>query len=157
MEGILLGREGIAVSQQSAGGLYDPMHQSGGEAFEAVARFTAGLVADWATIPLEPATLLNVNAPAGVPKGVQVTKLGRRVYKEDLIDLGPSEDDDGGRVIRIYAQEPTHDRQDGSDLTAVDDGYIAVTPLHFDLTAHTGIEVLGAAGLGSVISPLEPV
>ena len=154
LEGILLGRGGVSVSQQSAGGLYDPMSRAGGEAFKAVAEFTAGLVADWDRVPLQPATLINVNAPARPPKGVQVTKLGRRIYKEDLIDEGPA-GDDGSRTIRIYAQEPTHEREEGTDLAAVDDGYIAVTPLHFDLTAHTGIEELAAAGLGSEISPLE--
>jgi len=154
LEGILLGINGLAVSQQSAGGLYDPMAASTGEAFEAVAKFAAGLVRDWDQIPLQDATMLNVNGPAQKPKGARVTKLGRRTYMEDLIDEGPA-DEAGGRQIRIYAQEPVHERVEGTDLTAVDDGFIAVTPIHIDLTDHGGLDGLAAAGLGESIAPLE--
>ena len=154
LEGILLGRNGVAVSQRSSGGLYDHMAGEGWEAFQEVAEFTAKLVRDWGQIPLQDATIINVNAPPGKSKGVKVTKLGRRKYMEDLIDEGPA-DDDGGRTIRIYAQEPVHERVEGTDLTAVDDGYIAVTPIHLDLTDHGGLDALAAARLGESIAPLE--
>lgn len=155
LEAIVLGGSGIAVSQASAGGVYDYVSHGGDEPFRPVAKFVAGLVADWDSIPMRPATLLNVNSPAQEPKGVVVAKLGKRVYREELVDLGPA--DGGGRSIRIYGQEPSHHKEDGTDLDVVDDGYIAVTPLHFDLTDHSGIDDLAAAGLGERISPLEQV
>ena len=153
LEGIMLGRDGIAVSQQSSGGLYDHMAGESGSAFQEVADFTAALVRDWAEVPLQDATMVNINGPAGKAKGVKVAKLGRRTYMEDLIDEGPA--DDGGRHIRIYAQEPVHERVEGTDLTAVDDGFIAITPIHLDLTDHGGLDALAAARIGESIAPLE--
>ena len=150
LEGIVLGIEGLAVSQQSAGGEYNYTSHAGDEGFLDVAAFAAGLVARWSEIPLRPATLINVNGPAQTPKGVQVTRLGKRIYREELVDLGPA--DEGGRHIRIYGQEPSHHPDPGTDLQAVEDGYIAVTPIHYDLTDHPGLEVLEQADLASLSS-----
>ena len=47
-------------------------------------RFTAGVVAELDDVPLEPGTLLNVNVPAGDPDGVEVTRLGKRIYRDEL-------------------------------------------------------------------------
>ena len=145
LEGIVLGIGGIAVSQQSAGGEYDFISHAGDEGFSAVAAFAAGLVSRWHEIPLRPATLVNVNGPAQTPKGVAVTRLGKRIYHEELVDLGRAEE--GGRHIRIYGQEPGHHPVDGTDLQAVQDGFIAVTPIHYDLTDHAGIDALQQADL----------
>jgi 5'-nucleotidase len=145
LEGLVLGIGGLAVSQQSAGGEYDFISHAGDEGFSAVAAFAAGLVSRWNDIPLRPATLVNVNGPAQTPKGVAVTRLGKRIYREELVDLGNAEE--GGRHIRIYGQEPSHHPAEGTDLQAVEDGFIAVTPIHYDLTDHAGIAALQQADL----------
>ena len=46
-----------------------------------------------------------------------------------------------------------HDDEEGTDLAAVAAGRIAVTPLHFDLTAEHGIEQLRAYDLAQLLSP----
>ena len=148
LEGIVLGIPGIAVSQKSAGGEYDFVSHAGDEGFTAVAEFAAGLVARWESLPLRSGTLINVNGPACKPTGVAVTRLGRRIYHEELVDLGPS--GEGGREIRIYGQEPGHHPEAGTDLQAVEDGLIAVTPIHYDLTDHLGMDELERADLAAI-------
>lgn len=150
LEALVLGIDGVAVSQKSAGGEYDFLSHAGDEGFAAVAAFAAALVGRWAELPLRPGTLVNVNGPACDPKGVAVTRLGRRIYHEELVDLGPHSG--GGREIRIYGQEPGHHPEEGTDIDAVEDGFIAVTPVHFDLTDHLGIDELTRAGLGDMLA-----
>src|SRR5439155_248709 len=81
-------------------------------------------------------TLLNINCPAGEVRGACVTSLGKRRYNDQL--EFEEEDPRGRRRYRIYGMEPDYEPQEGSDLTAVHDGFIAVTPIHFDLTDVSG-------------------
>ncbi len=79
--------------------------------------------------------LLNVNIP-NLPedeiKGVQITRLGRRIYKDELIVRN---DPRGNKYYWIGGESPPlHPRLDGSDVTAIDDGYVSITPIHMDLT-----------------------
>jgi 5'-nucleotidase len=41
---------------------------------------------------------------------------------------------------RIYGEPMSHDQQPGTDLSAIDDGLVSVTPLHFDLTDIDGMD-----------------
>src|SRR5204862_184539 len=76
-------------------------------------------------------TLLNINVPAGGVRGVEVTRLGKRIYRDELrLDT----EEDGRRRYWIYGDDPDFEREEGTDLAAVADGRIAVTPVHFDLT-----------------------
>ena len=43
--------------------------------------------------------------------------------------------------------------EDGTDFSAIADGCIAVTPLHFDLTDEPGIESLGEFDLDGLLRP----
>ena len=62
-------------------------------------------------------TLLNINVPAGEPDGVQVTRLGKRIYRDELkLD---AEDEDGGRRYWIYGADPGFHDEPGTDLAAV--------------------------------------
>ena len=150
LEGLILGLPGVAVSQQSAGGEYDFVSHAGDGGFVDVAEFTARLVARLETSPMAPSTILNINAPACKPTGVEVTRLGRRIYRESLADLGPAEG--GGRTIHIYGAEPSHHPEAGTDFNAMENGHIAVTPLHFDLTDHSGLERLDARALSDLLA-----
>jgi 5'-nucleotidase len=151
LEGVLLGIPGIAVSQQSraaqapvAGHVYDFTH---------AAAFTARVVDGLDDVPLPEGTLLNVNVPVAARiKGVEVTRLGKRVY-HDRLDL--VEEDTGRRLYRIYGDSPVHDDEPGTDLAAVHAGRIAVTPLHFDLTAEHGMEELRDYDLEALLEPAE--
>src|SRR5215212_4734487 len=108
-------------------------------------------VAQLDEVPLPPGTLLNINVPAGEPHGVQVTRLGKRIYRDELkLD---AEDEDGGRRYWIYGADPGFHDDPGTDLAAIHAGRIAVTPLHFDLTDVAGMDVLGRYDLARLLAP----
>lgn len=132
LEGIVLGIPAIAVSQQS--GAREMDFRLGREFdFELAAAFTAELVSSVSEDPIPPDTLVNVNCPAGEPSGVEVTHLGKRLYNDELRLV--DEDPDGGRRrYEIYGFEPSFEDEPGSDLSAIAQGRISVSALHFDLT-----------------------
>jgi 5'-nucleotidase len=150
LEGIVLGVPAIAVSQQAerAGLGY---HHEGQFDFDRVAAFTAQIVEELEEFPMPGETLININCPAGEVKGARVTKLGKRRYNDSL-EL-EEEDPRGRRRYRIYGMEPGYEPQEGTDLTAVHDGFISVTPIHFDLTDVTGIKALSAFDFDRLLEP----
>jgi 5'-nucleotidase len=137
LEGIVLGIPAVAISQQSGAGELD--FRLGREFdFTVSARFAAALVALVARQNMPPETLVNVNCPAGDPTGVEVTRLGKRLYDDEL-KLVEEEPESGRRRYEIYGFEPSFEDEQGTDLSAVARGRISVTPLHFDLTDHGGL------------------
>ena len=153
LEGIVLGIPAVAVSQQST--LREMDFRMGRHFdFEAGARFTAGLVDGIGRIPLPEGTLLNVNVPGGEPLGVVATSLGTRIYRDHLTlehDAG-----DGRRRYLIYGADHGFEDEAGTDLAAVAEGMISVTPLHFDLTYVDGIQQLSDSELGRLLRPAAP-
>jgi 5'-nucleotidase len=148
-EGVVLGVPGIAVSQQSLAREMD--FRLGVEFdFDEAAAFTARLVEELESLRLPTGTVLNVNCPAGDAKGARAAKLGRRIYR-DRLEL--RDETDGRRSYRIYGDDPSYHREDGTDFAAIADGLIAVTPLHFDLTAAGALEDLGGFDLDALIRP----
>ena len=83
------------------------------------------------------ATLLNVNCPAGEPQGIEVTRLGKRLYNDELRLV--DEDGDGRCCYQIYGFEPFFEDEPGTDLAAVARRRISLTPVHFDLTDREGL------------------
>ena len=152
-EGIVLGLPAIAVSQQSAAREMD-FRLSDSFDFEEGARFVARIVEEIDDVPLAPGTLLNVNCPAGDAEGVEVTRLGKRIYRDELT-LSDSTDPDrpGGRRYTVYGTDHGFHDEPGTDLAAVAAGRIAVTPLHFDLTDATGMDALERHDLGRLLAP----
>src|SRR5215210_6994810 len=150
LEGVVLGIPAIAVSQQAerAGMSY---HHEGTFDFGQVAAFTARIVEELEDFPMPDETLININCPAGEVKGAQVTSLGKRRYN-DTLEL-QEEDERGRKRYRIYGMEPGYEHQPGTDLTAVYEGYIAVTPIHFDLTDASGIEQLSGFDFDRLLEP----
>ncbi|MFN8160028.1 MAG: 5'/3'-nucleotidase SurE [Solirubrobacterales bacterium] len=148
-EGIVLGLPAIAVSQQSSKG---EMGFRFGRNFDfgVAAGFVAEMVAHLASDPIPPGTLINVNCPAGTPRGVEVAHLGKRLYNDELNLV--SEDEAGRRRYRIYGFEPSFEDEAGSDLSAIANGWIAVTPIHFDLTDRGAFEELRGWGLGEMLA-----
>ncbi|MBN8870607.1 MAG: 5'/3'-nucleotidase SurE [Solirubrobacterales bacterium] len=140
LEGILLGLPAIAVSQQSRKGEMGYMPQRDYD-FDVVAKFTAGLVSELIENPLPDDTLLNINAPGVDPEGIDITKLGKRLYRDELKKV-KREVDDGRTSYRIYGYEPGLDDQPDTDIGAIARGHITVTPLSLDWTHHDEIEGL---------------
>jgi 5'-nucleotidase len=139
LEGIVLGIPAIAVSQQSS--LREMDFRFGRQFdFSVAAGLCAELVRRVVADPLPAGTLLNVNCPAGEPRGIEVTRLGKRLYDDELKLV--EQDEEGRRRYEIYGFEPSFEDEPGTDLAAVARGRIAITPVHFDLTDRGGIEEL---------------
>jgi len=134
IEGAMLGIPSVAFS---VGEVEKPDFEQAGR----VARAVLDLVLASA---MPRRTLLNVNIPgsgAGV-KGIRLTHQSRTTYHE----LYEKRLDPWGRayfwitaeLARDYEQEPE------SDLRALAEGYVSVTPLHYDLTDYEAIPALRA-------------
>lgn len=125
MEGALLGVTAIAVSLAAR-----PPHD-----FGPAAAFAAELARRVAAEPRPAPTLFNVNVPAGPVKGYRFTRLGVRTYGNEVVEkLDPR-----GRSYFWIGGDASHGDIPGSDCnTVLDDGLVAVTPLHLDLT-HDGL------------------
>ena len=153
LEGIILGIPAIALSQQRSGG--DMGYGGGSFDFAVAAEFSARLVDHLRTTAMPEATLINVNFPDREPTGVEVTKLGKRIYDDEMRQLEKT-DHRGRKVYEIYGRAPGHEELEGTDLSAVAAGRIAVTPIHFDLTDHSGLEKLRGWGLESMLGTQAP-
>ena len=141
-EAILLGLPGIAVSQQSSALELD-FRQTTAFDFNAAANFTARLVADLESVPLPDKTLLNVNFPGCPPEGIEVARLGRRFYRDELELVESDASHPARRRYRVYGEQATGDENErDTDITAVESRRVAITPLHFDLTHHEGVQAL---------------
>ncbi len=125
-EGTLLGIPSLAFSQEVA------EHFS----FEPAAVFARQLIASLLDAPLPSDLLLNVNVPANEIRGIDFTRLGRRVYKQSVIEKV----DPRGRKYFWIAGTPEWQQDEGTDHEAVAAGRISVTPLHLDLTDYRGLE-----------------
>jgi 5'-nucleotidase len=154
LEGVVLGLPAIAVSQQSAAREMD-FRLSDSFDFAEGARFVARVVEEIADVPLRGGTLLNVNCPAGDAAGVEVTRLGKRIYRDELTladrDADPTRP--GRRRYWVYGADHGYHDEPGTDLAAVAAGMIAVTPLHFDLTDAAGMDALERHDLGRLLQP----
>src|SRR3954469_4734958 len=149
LEGVVLGLPSVAVSQQSAAREMD-FRLGERFSFDAASAFTARIVEEIEDVPLPAGTLLNINVPAGEIDAVEVARLGKRIYRDQL---SLEVEADGRRRYRIYGDAPGYHEEEGTDLAAIAAGRIAVTPLHFDLTDEPGLETLGAYDLARLLAP----
>ena len=87
----------------------------------------------------DPRIILNVNFPVAPFAGVSITRLGRRIYSEGVIErLDPR----GRKYYWIGGDEPTWHPGEGTDFDAVQRGLVSITPLHLDLTHEPSIPAL---------------
>jgi 5'-nucleotidase len=149
LEGILLGLPAIALSQQSAAREMD--FRLGAEfTFDEGARFVARVVEELERVPLPPGTLLNVNAPAGDADRVEVCRLGKRIFQDELKLV---EQENTRRRYWMYGAVTGYHEEEGTDLAAIAAGHIAVTPLHFDLLDAEGMDELARRDLARLLAP----
>jgi 5'-nucleotidase len=141
LEGVLLGWPSIAVSQQHLGTAddrWDGRHYE----FGAVCDFVPKLVPLVTEHRFPRPVLLNVNAPARPahePPRARVTRLGRRIYNDELVLEGT---DGPRRRYMIYGEPPGYHAAPGTDFAALEAGEISVSPLHFELTDEEGMDAL---------------
>jgi 5'-nucleotidase len=136
MEGTLLGVPSIALSQQVAVG--------GTPNWDCAAVHGPGLITALVAQGWPADVLINVNfpdRPADQVRGVRVARQGRRKLGEHLEERFDAR---GEAYYWIGTQRREAANQIGSDLEAVNNGYIAVTPLHLDMTHYPTLDSLNA-------------
>ena len=84
-------------------------------------------------------TLLNVNIPKGVPKGIKVTKQGFKAAKPVISE---HMDPRGKPYYWIGEVRDGFRAEGGTDFEAVEEGYVSVTPMRADLTNYAVLEDL---------------
>ncbi|MGB1239805.1 MAG: 5'/3'-nucleotidase SurE [Pseudomonadales bacterium] len=130
MEGRSLGLPSIAVSIADA----HPQH------YDSAAQIVVDLVDKLDQLNVSERTVLNVNIP-DLPleqiKGIQVTRLGHRdVSQPPMACLDPR----GKPHYWIAGVGTAIDSGPGTDFYAIEQGYISITPVHFDMTEYAVIE-----------------
>jgi 5'-nucleotidase len=138
-EGALLGVPAIAISLHETSGVYDF-----GPSAAAAARLAGVLLGR----PLPVRTFLNVNLPKGQPKGFRVTVQAARNH---ITSVGERHDPKGRPYYWIEEGQDEWQPHDRSDYQAVRDGYISVTPLHPDLTAHHALAAVESLTMEAAI------
>ena len=130
LEAALLGVPSIAVSLSMSRGDYDF-----GPSARAASRMAEAILAH----PLPSRTFLNINVPSGDPKGYRVTVQAKRNH---ITSVAERHDPKGHAYYWIEEGQDEWEPHDRSDYQAVRDGYISVTPLQPDLTAHDALSLL---------------
>lgn len=130
MEGTVLGVPSIALSQ--AYGFGSPGAHPKWRCAEV---HGPRIIRDLLAAGWPPGVLMNVNFPDRLPKaiaGVEVTRQGRR--DQQLAQIEPRDDLRGGKYYWIGFKRVLSNPPPGTDLHAVYNGKISITPLHLDLT-----------------------
>jgi len=83
--------------------------------------------------PFEAAPLLNVNFPPDWKGELRATRLGERLY-EETVEFRT--DPRGREYLWLGGGGVRHEKDEGSDTDAYDEGVASVTPLMLDLTGH---------------------
>ena len=141
MEGALAGIRSIALSQP-----IDRATLGTRDIFEAAEAWGERVLRPLVAAEWSPRTLVNVNFPpiaADQVKGVRVVAQGLRDYGR--LKLDKRTDPRGFDYYWFGLGSIPHTPAAATDLEAVADGYIAVTPLHLDLTHHASLDALAKA------------
>jgi len=132
MEGTLLGIPSIAVSLVSRNHFR----------FESSARFTCEVAKKVLRDGIPKDTLLNINVPNVDSKeirGVRVTRQGKRIYGDAIVE---KRDPRGRKYYWIGGDSLEREDIPGSDLEAVEERFVSVTPLQLDMTDYATIRAL---------------
>lgn len=132
MEGILLGIPSFAVSLAAREDFLFP------EAAEVALRTADSIYKQG----LPAGTLLNINVP-NLPvseiQGTRITRLGKRIYHQMTVERV---DPRGKKYYWIGGGEPDWEREEGTDLDAIDRKFVSITPLHLDFTDYSSFKRL---------------
>jgi 5'-nucleotidase len=114
--------------------------------FEAGCRLATTLARQLADGRLPPRFLFNINLP-NLPvdkiKGIEITQLGERSYTDAVKRGGVRAGHDGKRdYYWIMHGEPESKEEKGTDVWALRQNRISITPLHNDLTSHEQLALL---------------
>jgi 5'-nucleotidase len=127
MEGHFLGVQAIAFSLVGTAN------------FTTAAQIARQLVEQHLNAPIPTNRLLNVNVPDRPFEelaGIQVTRLGARHHAESMIK---QKDPRGHDIYWLGPPGKEQDAGQGTDFYAIEHGYVSLTPLQVDLTAHESL------------------
>ncbi len=100
-------------------------------------------------------TLLNINVP-NIPvaemQGTRITRLGKRIYHQMTVERV---DPRGKKYYWIGGGEPDWEREEGTDLDAVDRKFVSITPLHLDFTDYSSFDRLRTMESMSYEAPIH--
>ncbi|HAF42453.1 MAG TPA: 5'/3'-nucleotidase SurE [Sphingobium sp.] len=139
MEGAISGIKSIALSQVYA-------REGMGDAvpFAAATAWGEQVLRPLIAMPASPRLLFNVNFPAIDPaavKGIRVVRQG--FHDVDRTRIVEGTDPRGYRYF-WFGLGTSQSVPEGSDLAAIAEGYVTVTPLHYDLTQDSAMEATAA-------------
>ncbi|MCA9938950.1 MAG: 5'/3'-nucleotidase SurE [Anaerolineales bacterium] len=150
MESIIAGVPAIAFSTDAG----EKGH--GHLDYSTAARVARLIVRTTLTHSLPKGVFLNVNVPY-LPieevKGIQLTRQGLRIYRDEL---EKRQDPRGQDYYWISGEAPTGVPEKGTDIGALAEGYVSVTPLQLDLTAYHHMLGLTEWGWRNGSLPPEP-
>jgi 5'-nucleotidase len=139
MEGTTLGLKSIALSQ--AAGIF-----GNGFSYEVAEHYGANIVRRLMDVDFGPGMLINVNFPDCRPdelQGIEVTRQGKR--DQNLLVVDERVDARGRAYYWLGFKRERGNPAAGSDLWAVFNRRISVTPLHMNLTQVEAMEAVRAA------------
>lgn len=138
IEGALAGIRSIALSQ-----VYSKEGMADAVPFDAAEAWGCKVVQPLIDAPFSERTLINVNfppLPADQVKGIRVVRQGFHDYARGSVVEG--RDPRGYRYFWFGLHGIEHTKGHDSDLEAIDDGFVSVTPLQLDLTHDASIAML---------------
>ena len=143
IEGALAGIRSIALSQ-----VYAKVGMGDSVPFAAAEAWGAKAIAPLLGAPFAPRTLVNINFPA-IPasdvQGIRVVRQGFHDYARGSVVEGT--DPRGYQYYWFGLHGIEHTPGHASDLEAIQDGYVSVTPLQLDLTHDASLaELAGRYG-----------
>ncbi len=131
MEATLMGVPAIAVSLAGQSFKFDD--------FANAAKIAKQLAATVLEHGLPADTFLNINVPDRKPLGIRLTRQGKRIYEDVVVE---NRDPRGRSYYWLGTGNLDFQNLEGTDFHAVQHGYVSVTPLHLDLTNYAAMERL---------------
>ena len=129
MEGRHLGFPALAVSL------------NGYQHYDTAAAVTCTILRALSREPLRTGRILNINVP-DLPSSKSKAFASPAAVTGIRPTSHPAKDPRGNTLYWIGPPGDKRDAGPGTDFAAVDEGYVSVTPLHVDLTAHQAHEVV---------------
>jgi len=140
MEAVLQGVPAIAISQ-----VYDKSPSSLTKESYKLAQFVIHDIVKKifdGDFPLRQRKFLNINIPATNKfKGYKITKAGYRIYGNDA-HLHRNPRGEEYYWLGTHALRHKENKTKDCDLSAIDDGFVSITPIQLDMTSHDEIKKL---------------
>jgi 5'-nucleotidase len=132
VEGALLGRAALSISQQSSDGRFRLVDRTGYD-FDRTADVATRLAQHMLRYPPPARTVLNVNGPAKISRfKLEITRLDRRRWDKSVFQPVVTPDGPGWfTFLSDSDQDPIFEGKPGTDVAAISRGVVSVSPLSF--------------------------